>query len=86
MANALDELKAALSGKKAVIGTQKSLKSLKLGKLKKLFIASNCPESVKEDIRQYAGDCKVTQLDVPNDELGTICRKQFSVAVISILK
>ncbi len=88
MATAMDELRKALQGKKAIIGADKSIKNLKLGKLKKIFIAVNCPAKLKEDIRYYSKEagCEIKQLRVPNDELGTICKKQFSIAVIGLLK
>jgi len=84
--NAIDEIKKGLKDKKAVIGTARSLKALKLGKVKKVFITSNCPASVKKDIKYYAklSNVEVVQLKQPNDELGALCKKPFSISVISL--
>lgn len=85
---ALTDLKQALQDKKAVIGKNRTLKNLKLGKLKKVITAVNCPKNLKEDIKHYCKEmgCEAEHLNVPNEELGTICKKQFPVTLIGILK
>lgn len=88
MAKAIDDIKVGLKEKKAVIGTERVIKGLKTGKIAKVFITSNCPEEVKKDIEYYSGLCgaAVVQLAQPNDELGIICKKPFSISVLGILK
>jgi ribosomal protein L30E len=82
------EIKKHLGDKKLVLGTKLTEKNLKLGRLDKVFVTSNCPENIKKDIDFYAasGNCTAVQLDIPNDELGVICKKQFSVSVAGLLK
>jgi len=77
------ELKKALKGE-VIFGTNIVIKKLKLGKLKKVFLAKNCKEDIREDILYYARLAKVEviQLKIPNDEVGLICRKPFSISVI----
>ena len=84
----IEEIRRALKNKKAVIGTEESVKNLKLGKLSKIFLTSNCPESIVSDIEHYArlSNTEVVKLEQPNDELGTVCKKPFAISVISILK
>jgi len=64
------------------------LKNLKLAKVAKVLLASNCPSDLKETVERYAKMSKVDveQLDVPNDELGIICRKHFFISVMSVKK
>ena len=64
------------------------MKNLKLGKVSKVLLASNCPDDVKETVERYAkmAGADVEQLDVPNDELGIICRKHFFISVMSVKK
>jgi large subunit ribosomal protein L30e len=82
------EIKKHLGDGKLILGTKLTLKSLKLGNLEKVFVTSNCPASVKSDVDYYAGtgNCKAVALDIPNDELGVICKKQFSVSIAGLLK
>ena len=82
------EIKKLIKAKKLVIGTDKTIKNLKLGKVEKVLISSNCPESVINDLERYAQLSKfeIIKLDYPNDELGVICKKLFSISVLSILK
>lgn len=84
----LDEIKNNLKGKRLVLGTEMTVKQLKRGKVSKVFISSNAPASVKKDIAYYCsiGGCSFENLDVPNDELGIVCKKPFSVSVVGLLK
>lgn len=84
----IEDIKGALKSDKAIIGTERSIKNLKLGKLAKVYITSNCPADVRSDIEHYSKLAKteVVALKQPNDELGTICKKPFPISVISILK
>jgi len=81
----MDELKKALKEKDIIFGTKSTIKRLKLGKAKVVLIASNCPSKVKEDIEYYAklSGVKIIKLDIPDLEVGMICKKRHSVAVLS---
>ncbi|MBU2589634.1 MAG: ribosomal L7Ae/L30e/S12e/Gadd45 family protein [Nanoarchaeota archaeon] len=80
-----DELKLAVKEKKLTIGTERTIKSLKLGKTKTVFLASNCKSDVKEQVEHYAkiSGAKVIQLDLPDKEIGLLCKKPFNVSVLS---
>ncbi|MFH1181361.1 MAG: ribosomal L7Ae/L30e/S12e/Gadd45 family protein [Candidatus Woesearchaeota archaeon] len=82
------EIKKHLSDKKLVLGTKLTFKNLKLGKLDKVFVTNNCPENIKKDVEFYSasGNCKAVQLEIPNEELGVICKKQFSVSIAGLLR
>ncbi|MBW2976233.1 ribosomal L7Ae/L30e/S12e/Gadd45 family protein [Candidatus Woesearchaeota archaeon] len=82
------EIKRLIKGKELVIGTERTIKNLKLGKVETVIISSNCSESVLNDIKHYSCLSKTETLKVnfPNDELGVICKKPFSISVLSILK
>ena len=82
------EIKKLLKSKSLVIGTENTLKRLKLGKIDRIILSSNCPDKVAENLSYYAGLSNVETVKVayPNEELGVICQKPFSIAVLSILK
>ena len=84
----IDEIKKALKEKKVIIGTSRTIKSLRLGKVEKVFLTSNCPSDVKEDIECYSrlGKIKVVKLKQPNVELGIVCKKPFPISVLSFKK
>ena len=84
----LEEIKKNLKTTKLIIGTEKTVKQLKLGRIAKVFIASNCKDSTKKDIEYYCGlgSVELVKLDIPKDELGIVCKKQFSIAVLSLSK
>ena len=84
----VEEIRKLLGSKGLIIGTELTLKNLKIGKILKVFVSSNCAEAVRKDIDYYAGlsSAKVIVLEEPNDELGVICKKPFSISVLSVLK
>ncbi|MFH1211771.1 MAG: ribosomal L7Ae/L30e/S12e/Gadd45 family protein [Candidatus Woesearchaeota archaeon] len=83
-----EEIKALLKDKRLVYGTDRVVKLLRNGKVDKLFMASNVAPDVKDSLEHYAklSDTKTEMLGFPNDELGTMCKKPFSVSVIGIQK
>jgi len=82
------EIKKLIKAKDLVIGKERTLKNLKLGRVEKVIISSNCAENVVNDLNYYAGLDKTETIKVNylNDELGVICKKPFSISVLSILK
>ncbi len=84
----IEDIRKNLKSDKLIIGTEETIKALKLGKLNKVYLASNCNPAVRADIEHYAklGSTELAILDIPNDELGVACRKTFSISVLSMLK
>ena len=64
-------LKEALKNKKVIIGTDRTLKNLKLGRLKRVYLASNVRQDIKEDIEYYTKlfNIKLIQLKENSGEL-----------------
>lgn len=84
----LAEIRSNLKGNHILIGTNLTLKNLKLGTVSKVFLSANCPNSVKQDVDNYCriSNCSSELLDIPNEELGVVCKKPFSVSVVGLLK
>ncbi|MEK6900888.1 MAG: ribosomal L7Ae/L30e/S12e/Gadd45 family protein [Nanoarchaeota archaeon] len=82
----LKELKARVQEKKVIIGTEQVLKQLRAKKVHKIYLASNCPVQVKDDIMRYAllAGVPVTELPQTNEELGVFCKKNFFISVLGI--
>ena len=82
------EIKKLIKAGNIILGTEKTVKSLKLGKVEKVLLSSNCPERIEKGINYYAGisGAELHKLDYPNDELGVICKKPFSISVLALLK
>jgi len=78
------ELSKLLKENKPIIGTNQVIKNLKLGKIKEIYTACNCPKNTLEDIKHYSKlyNVKVNELKENNEELGTICKKPFSISVL----
>ena len=82
------EIKKIIKARKIIIGTGRTIKSLRLGKVDKVILSSNCADRTVNDINYYAALSKAETITVryPNDELGVICKKPFSISVLALLK
>ncbi|MBI4452186.1 ribosomal L7Ae/L30e/S12e/Gadd45 family protein [Candidatus Woesearchaeota archaeon] len=82
------EIKKMLKAGNLILGTERSIRSLKLGKADKILLSANCPKRVEKDVSHYAGLAGVEfqKLEYPNDELGVICKKPFSISVLAVVK
>ena len=83
----LEDLKSALKENKVILGSKRTIKYLKLGKVKMIVISNNCPDNVKKDLEHYT---KLTGINLGNfdgtaKQLGIVCGKPFSIATIAIL-
>ncbi|HZX44412.1 MAG TPA: ribosomal L7Ae/L30e/S12e/Gadd45 family protein [Candidatus Nanoarchaeia archaeon] len=80
----MGEIRKLLKSKSMIIGTDRTLKQLKLGKIKKVYVSANCDQKTLDTISRY--DAEVVKLSYPNDELGILCKKTFSISVLSVPK
>lgn len=83
-----NELKKWTAEKKLVLGTLRTLKLLKQGKLAKVFVTKNVPLTVRKDLQRNAkvSGVEVVELDLTNEQLGLALKKPFLISVISVLK
>ena len=83
----LAELRKHVQGK-FIIGAQEAQKLINQRKLGRVYIASNCPAPIKAKLEEScpANECELVELAIPNDEVGTICKKPFSISVVGVPK
>ncbi len=83
-----NELKKWTTEKKVVLGTLRTLKLLKQGKIAKLFVSKNIPLTVKKDLQRNAKASKaeVLELDITNEQIGLALKKPFMISVIGVLR
>jgi large subunit ribosomal protein L30e len=84
----IEEVLKFMDTGKAIIGSDVTLKKLRTGKLAKIFLSATAPETIKNDIKHFAGisNVEIVELVYPSDEFGALCKKPFSISVIGILK
>ncbi len=77
----LDNLKKAIKENKLIIGTERTLKALKQGTAKEVFVSKNCPEDLRAEIKNYGeiSGITISELEETNEEIGALCKKPFSV-------
>ena len=86
--NPFEEIKNALEGETLLIGTKTVIKALQQGAVRKIILAANCAADAVADVRAQAeiAGVEIVQLDVPNDELGVLCKKPFSISILGLRK
>lgn len=82
----LNQLKDALKKKNVIIGSKRTIKYLKLGNVKLVIVAQNCPENIKKDINYYEkmSNLKVEEFNGTAKQLGIFCGKPFPIATLGI--
>jgi ribosomal protein L30E len=87
-ADNIKNIKESLKNKTAVVGTERCIKMLKSGNIKEVFLTSNVPDSVRGNVMQLIGisGIPVIEVEMPNDELGMICKKPYPISVFAIKK
>jgi len=80
----LAELRKSLKERTITFGTEKTIKMLRNGSAKKVFVSSNCPEETAETITYYTklNSIDIVKLKLPSDEIGLTCKKPFSISVL----
>ena len=73
---------------KILYGAEQALKGLRNGSVARVYLSSNCAKEFASDIRRYAqlSSTEVIGLSYPNDEVGTLCKKPFSISVAAVQK
>ncbi|MGV8086389.1 MAG: ribosomal L7Ae/L30e/S12e/Gadd45 family protein [Candidatus Woesearchaeota archaeon] len=83
-----EDIRKLLTTKKIILGEDEVLKHARNGTLAKVYHATNTNKLVVTDLQKYSklSGFEVLDTKIPNDELGTICKKPFSISTIGILK
>ena len=81
-------IKNAIDSGKITIGTDTTLKYMKVDKLDSAIIATNCPEDIRHDIEKAAklSKSKIHTFNGTSIELGACARKPFSITVLGLKK
>ena len=84
----IDEIRKLLKSKNLIIGTERTVKCLKTGKLSRAYLSSNCPKNIREDLKYYGelSNTPIIELEQTNEEIGTLCKKPFLISVLSVRK
>lgn len=81
------KLALTMKSGKAVLGYKTTLRELRKGNLKAIFVASNTPAIVKAEINYYSllAKCHVYSYVGNNIDLGSACGRYHRVAVLGII-
>lgn len=88
MEKELDLLRKNLKSDKLRFGEKECIKAVMAGKADKVFVASNAKDELKERLERYAkqGGFELILLNSTNSQLGAICKKQYNIAVATLVK
>lgn len=82
----LVKIKKSLDAGSIIVGFKEVKKSLMKNEVKEIFVASNCPESSKDELERLSeiNSIPLVILKQANDELGIICKKPFNISALGI--
>lgn len=80
------EIKKLFESGKLVLGEERTMRMVKNGSVKKVYLSSTIKADLKQDVERYASIAKIDVVEVPMtaDEIGALCRKQFGVSILSV--
>lgn len=83
-----EEIRKYLTSKKLLIGTDRTLKNIRKGLISKVYVAANCSDDLMKDLKRYSkmSGFEIFETKIPNDELGSVCKKPFHIALLGVLK
>lgn len=83
-----EQIRKLIEDKKVTIGATATTKALRAGTLKTLVIASNAAAQTRETLTRSAtlAGVSIDDLSLPNDDLGTMCKKPFAIQALGIRK
>ncbi len=81
------EIKKLLESDKLILGVDETIKGLRAGKVKKVFMSSNASPESKASVERFCSmsDVDCVEMTETSDEVGTLCKKPFAVSVIGSL-
>jgi ribosomal protein L30E len=84
----IEQLKKLAEEKKIIFGSSDTIRKLKKGKIKKVFLASNIPTIIEEDIKHNASIDKIDieKTTLANDELSMVFKRIHPLLAIGVLK
>ena len=79
-------IKDAHGSGKLLIGSRSVARGMKSGKVARVVVASNCPESCRKGIITPKSKVEVLELKGDSVRLGETCGKPFTVLMVGIKK
>lgn len=91
MSNQLSDMeiiKKNIKTDKLTLGKDTTQKNLINAKLSKVFVAKNLDDKSLEDLKYYSNltSTDLVILDMDNDDLGTYCKRPYSISVIGLFR
>ncbi|WP_458403335.1 50S ribosomal protein L30e [Methanobrevibacter sp.] len=79
-------IRVAVDTGDVILGSEKSIQSLKLGKGQLVVVAANAPKEILEDVEYYSNLSEIQSYvyDGTSVDLGSVCGKPFTVATLII--
>ncbi|MFT4344099.1 MAG: ribosomal L7Ae/L30e/S12e/Gadd45 family protein [Candidatus Woesearchaeota archaeon] len=83
-----EDIKKLIQTHTVTYGTNEVLRSMRSGKVSKVYLASNVPQSIEDDFTHNAKitTTEVEKLDIPNDELGLIFKRIHPILAVGVMK
>ncbi|EHP69540.1 MAG: 50S ribosomal protein L30e [Metallosphaera yellowstonensis] len=80
------EIKVLLKTGRVILGSKRSVKALKAGKLRGIILASTVRSDIREDVKRYAALAGIPVVEYRGSgwELGTLAGRPFLISTIGV--
>lgn len=77
---------SALRTGRVLLGGERTLAMVRLGRVKLVILSSNCPEGLRRSLEEYAKMASIPVYNHPSTslDLGMVCGKPFPVSAIGV--
>lgn len=79
-------IKKAQKDNKVIYGIKNVIKCLSEQKARMVVVSANAQAEEQRKIERRKGEATVEKINIPNNELGTLCKQPFRVSFLAILK
>ena len=81
----IQALRQAAKKEKPILGVRETIRRLRAGSVRQVFLARNCPAATKATISHLAKLCeaRIVEMEQPNDEIGVLLKRGHPISVLS---
>lgn len=77
-----------IQANRVIKGSKEVLNALRSGTLEKIYVSKNCSKDLLDDLKHYSklADVSLVKTKISSSELGTLCKKQYNIQVLGVIK
>lgn len=88
---AIDSLNREIKENRTLYGSRVAIKNASKGVLEKIYLANDAPKEIEDKLKMLKennsnNSFEIIKLDLTKEALKDLCKKQFNISVVSVVK